>query len=58
MLSPEHDLHRRRRGRNASLALVLGGFVLLVFAVTIVKLSNGGQIRGFDHTPETLVVGQ
>ena len=43
MLSPEHDLHRRRKGRNASLGLLLGGFVILVFAVTIVKLSTGGQ---------------
>lgn len=55
MLSPEHELHCRRRGRNVVLGLLLGGFVLLVFAVTIVKLAGGGEIRGFDHTFETVV---
>ncbi len=35
----EHELHTRRRGRNMSLGLVLGAFVSLIFAVTMVKLS-------------------
>lgn len=55
MFSREHELHTRRRGRNAWLGGILAGFVLLVFAVTIVKLSSGGEIRGFDHTYESLV---
>lgn len=55
MLSREHELHQRRRGRNAWLGGILAGFVLLVFAVTVVKLSNGGEIKGFDHSFETLV---
>ena len=55
MLRREHELHYRRRGRNAWLGMILVGFVVLVFAVTVVKLSNGGEIRGFDHTFESLV---
>ncbi|GIX15631.1 MAG: hypothetical protein KatS3mg118_3590 [Paracoccaceae bacterium] len=54
MLNREHELHRRRLGRNAWLGVILGAFVLLIFAVTVVKLSNGGEIRGFDHTFESL----
>ncbi|HEU0221547.1 MAG TPA: cytochrome C oxidase assembly protein [Paracoccaceae bacterium] len=54
MLSREHELHRRRRGRNSSLGLILGGFVLLIFVVTVVKLSTGGRVVGYDHAPETL----
>lgn len=46
---PDSDLHQRRKGRNLWLGLVLGGFVVLVFGVTIVKLSSGQMIEGFDH---------
>jgi len=45
----EHDLHSRRKGRNMSVGLILGGFVVLVFLVTVVKLSSGQMIEGFDH---------
>ncbi|MEX2518081.1 MAG: hypothetical protein WD969_01975 [Paracoccaceae bacterium] len=34
----EHDLHRRRRGRNLALGAVLLAFVALLFGVTIAKL--------------------
>jgi len=34
----EHELHTRRKGRNMSVGLVLGAFVVLIFAVTMVKL--------------------
>ncbi|MBL4806301.1 MAG: cytochrome C oxidase assembly protein [Rhodobacteraceae bacterium] len=37
---PEHELHTRRKGRNSAVGLLLGGFVVLVFAVSIVKLSQ------------------
>ncbi|HSF93054.1 MAG TPA: cytochrome C oxidase assembly protein [Paracoccaceae bacterium] len=39
-INPHHELHRRRKGRNLGVGLVLGAFVLMVFAVTIVKLSQ------------------
>jgi len=37
-LAREHEMHRRRRSRNMGLLAVLTGFVLLMFAVSIVKL--------------------
>lgn len=43
----EHELHTRRRGRNIALGGVLLAFVLLVFAVTIVKLSGGQMMQGY-----------
>ncbi len=41
----DHELHRRRFGRNLGLGLVLGAFVLLVFGLTIVKVSGGDAAR-------------
>lgn len=53
-LARDHDLHRRRLGRNLGLGLVLAAFVLLVFGLTVAKVSNGGGVRGFDHTYRSL----
>ena len=39
-LARDHDLHKRRFGRNLGLGLVLVGFVALVFGLTIAKVSN------------------
>lgn len=36
----EHELHKRRFGRNLGLGLVLAAFVVLVFGLTIAKVSN------------------
>ncbi|MCR8723986.1 cytochrome C oxidase assembly protein [Frigidibacter sp. ROC022] len=44
-ITQEHELHRRRRGRNYGLGLVLGGFVALVFALTMVKVTNLGATQ-------------
>ena len=38
---PDHDLHKRRFSRNVGLGVVLLAFVALVFALTIVKVSEG-----------------
>jgi len=38
-IHPQHEIHTRRKGRNVAVGLILGGFVLLIFAVSIVKLS-------------------
>jgi hypothetical protein len=38
---PISDEHKKRRGRNIALALVLGALVVLFFVITIVRL--GGQ---------------
>lgn len=34
----DHELHRRRRGRNLALGAVLVAFAALLFGVTIAKL--------------------
>lgn len=46
MRPTSHEIYSRRRSRNLGLGLTLGGFVLLVFMVTIVKLDAGHAIRG------------
>ena len=37
---PEHELHKRRLGRNLGLGASLLAFVIIVFAVTIVKVKD------------------
>lgn len=54
MRPDSHEIYGRRRSRNRGLGLTLAAFVLLVFAVTVVKLSEGADIHGFDHTVESL----
>jgi hypothetical protein len=49
-ITREHELHKRRSGRNIGLALVLVGFIALVFGLTIAKVSGGGTIQAFDHS--------
>ena len=39
-ISRQHDLHKRRFGRNLGLGLVLAAFVALVFGLTVVKVTN------------------
>lgn len=48
----EHELHRRRKGRNIGVGLVLAAFIAIIFGLTIVKVSNSdfelprGQVEG------------
>jgi hypothetical protein len=49
MRPDKHEIYGRRRSRNVGLGLVLGGLVLLIFAVTLVKLHQGAMMEGFDH---------
>jgi ferric-dicitrate binding protein FerR (iron transport regulator) len=41
-MSPEEqaEFQRRRRGRNIALALVLAGFVVLFYAITVAKIAG------------------
>ncbi len=48
---PPHELHRRRFGRNVGLAVTLVGFVALVFALTVVKVTRGDPMKAYDHRP-------
>jgi predicted nucleic acid-binding Zn ribbon protein len=41
---PQLDEHRRRqRGRAIAMAVVLAAFVVLLYFITIAKMSGGGQ---------------
>jgi len=45
----DHELHKRRFGRNMGMLAVLAAFVALVFTLTIVKISEGSKMEAFDH---------
>lgn len=47
-----HEIHSRRWGRNLGVALLLAGFVGLVFALTVVKVTRGDPMKGYDHVVE------
>ena len=55
---PPHEIYRRRFSRNLGLGLVLAGFVALVFALTVVKVTRGNPMQAFDHQirPEMIPV--
>ncbi len=46
---PEHEMHKRRFGRNLGVGLMLAAFVGLVFALTVVKVTRGDPMQGYDH---------
>jgi len=48
-LAHEHDLHRRRRGRNMGVGLTLIAFVAIVFGMTVVKVSEGQNMQSYEH---------
>lgn len=37
-----HDLHRRRFGRNLGVGLFLAGLIVIVFGLTVVKVTGSG----------------
>jgi len=49
-LSYEHEIHKRRLGRNVGLGAVLLSFAALVFALTVAKVSDGQSMEAFDHS--------
>ncbi|MCV6586279.1 MAG: hypothetical protein OIF47_12145 [Marinibacterium sp.] len=49
-----HDLHDRRKGRNVGVALVLAGFIVIVFGLTVVKVTSGD----FDAAIQSAQPGQ
>lgn len=54
--SPEHEIHKRRSGRNIGVAVVLAGFIAIVFGLTVVKVTRGDPMAGFDHVAEPRLV--
>ena len=53
-IRPEHDLHKRRKGRNVGVGLRLAGFVVLVMALTYVKITQ----TDFELPPQQREVTQ
>ena len=51
MRPDRHEIYTRRKSHNLWLGLILGAIVLLIGAVTIVKMSNGHMMEGYDHKP-------
>ena len=45
----EHEIHKRRFGRNLGVGLLLGFFVCTVFALTYVKITRGMPL-GMENT--------
>ena len=37
----DHEMHKRKFSRNLGLGIVLAGFVAIIFALTVVKVSEG-----------------
>ncbi len=48
----EHEIHKRRFGRNVGVGLLLVVMVGIVFALTVVKVTRGDPMKGFDHVVE------
>lgn len=36
----EHEIHGRRKGRNVGVGIMLAGFVVLIMALTFVKITQ------------------
>ena len=41
MIPPEDEIRRRQRSRAIVMALALGAFVVLMYLITIVRMSGG-----------------
>jgi hypothetical protein len=46
----QHELHKRRFSRNMGLGLVLAAFVVLVFGLTVVKVTGGNVSQAISGT--------
>ncbi|PQM58566.1 MAG: cytochrome C oxidase assembly protein [Rhodobacteraceae bacterium] len=56
MKNNNFEIRKRRSSTNIALGLILAIFVMLIFSVTVVKLSNGDKMQAYDHVlrPEML----
>lgn len=44
-----HEIHGRRFSRNLGVGLSLIALVAVVFGLTVVKVTRGDPMQGFDH---------
>jgi len=49
VIKATHELHERRKSRNIGVGLTLVGFIAIVFALTVVKVTRGDPMQAFDH---------
>ena len=47
----EHEMHKRRFGRNMGVGLTLLAFVALVYGLTVAKMKTGDTMEAADHSP-------
>ena len=57
MKNQETQVYKSKTASNVGLGLILIAFVILIFSVTIVKLSNGNTIQSFDHVLRPEMIG-
>jgi hypothetical protein len=50
-----HEIHRRRLSRNVGVGLVLAGFIVVIFGLTVAKVQTGASMEAFDHAPRTSI---
>ena len=51
----EHEMHKRRFGRNMGVGLTLLAFVALVYGLTVAKMQRGEPMEAADHTPRVSI---
>lgn len=51
-----HELHKRRFSRNLGVGVTLAAFVVLVFALTVVKVKRGDPMKGYDYIVDQALV--
>ena len=53
-IRPDHEIHKRRMRSNIQLGLVLGGFVALIFAITVSKMMGGASMVDMEASDHIL----
>ena len=56
MIAREHELHKRRFGRNLGVGLCLAAFAAILFGLSAAKVSTLGPVEGFDHVARPALV--
>lgn len=51
----QSDMHKKKAGLNAAVALCLVGFAVLVTVLSLVKMLNTGAQEAYDHAPRPSV---
>ena len=54
----QHEIYSRRGRNNIWLGVIMGFLVVLIFSVTVVKLTTGTKMQAFDHTLRPEIVGK